>query len=103
MAAYDRRQSLGSQYPLHPLQARQHDDDDESGIGMEMEMQEHNRGKVGQGGVPDPGMFGEEGGDKRRGCNPFKAVMIVLRSSSRLGSYTNVGSFFVHLPFLELS
>ncbi|RPA93159.1 hypothetical protein L873DRAFT_1816389 [Choiromyces venosus 120613-1] len=75
--------------------------------GQNMEMQQQlppqsrgqDFGKIGGDAtslIPDP----EITGPRRHGCNPFRAIVIILRSSSSLGACTNVLLPFVPIGLL---
>ena len=79
-------------HPTHPYNphSRNPDPPQQHGQDMEMEMQPQSHGR--HHGKIERGAYApaEMGRPDRRGCNPFRALIIVLRSSSTLGACTNV-------------
>lgn len=88
-----------ARHPTHPYNRHSRDPNPphQHGQDMEMEMQpqSHGRhhGKIDRGAYADAEMARPE----RRGCNPFRALIIALKSSSTLGACTNV-----LIPFVPL-
>jgi len=85
-----------ARHPSHPYNRHSHNPNRRHQHGQDMEMQPHNHGrnhgKV-ERGSSSPVLGAEMARPERRGCNPFRALVIVLRSSSTLGACTNVRPF----------
>lgn len=92
-----------ARHPTHPYNRHSHNPNpphQHGQHGQDMEMQpqsrERNHGKFERdvtSPIPDPEMMRPG----RRGCNPFRALVIVLKSSSTLGACTNI-----LLPFVPI-